>query len=327
MLNQRLGRRSLQNGQTRFSLPAGRRCCLSCSIGDPRASDWSISMVAESQEFVRGGRSGSARHEAQAVSQPASGSSEATTSRPSVPDIRATWAAKLVVSDADQADAQKLGERYEQMARDFEIQGVNVAAITAQRQYYGGLQPGQTAYPLQYKDFPTPLELGAVRLAIFLLADAQALQLQVLQATEDIMHALPQDMRPCAAWRQLASECPPPQFKVHSILFASSGTLLLCFVDLSGRLLEIRRRARSSFPGACEKQSSIMHMTLGRVLTGRAMTSEEVHSVRAKCKHWTSRLQGNVFAPTQLWHCQEYTFTTVEGKREALRLQATEGLS
>lgn len=60
------------------------------------------------------------------------------------------------------------------------------------RQYYGGLESGQTAYPLQYKDFPTPLELGAVRLGIFLLADAQALQMQVLQATEDIMHALPQ---------------------------------------------------------------------------------------------------------------------------------------
>lgn len=32
-----------------------------------------------------------------------------------------------------QADAQKLGERYDQMSKDFEAQGVNVAAITAQR--------------------------------------------------------------------------------------------------------------------------------------------------------------------------------------------------
>ena len=38
--------------------------------------------------------------------------------------------------------------------------------------------------------------------------------------------------------------------QVHSLVFASSGALLLCCVDRSSQLAELRQRMRTTFPGA-----------------------------------------------------------------------------
>ena len=38
--------------------------------------------------------------------------------------------------------------------------------------------------------------------------------------------------------------------QVHSLLFASSGALLLCCVDRSRQLADLRQRMRATFPGA-----------------------------------------------------------------------------
>lgn len=37
---------------------------------------------------------------------------------------------------------------------------------------------------------------------------------------------------------------------MHSLVFASSGALLLCCVDRSGQLAGLRKRMREAFPGA-----------------------------------------------------------------------------
>ena len=37
--------------------------------------------------------------------------------------------------------------------------------------------------------------------------------------------------------------------QVHSLVFASSGALLLCCVDRSSQLADLRQRMRSTFPG------------------------------------------------------------------------------
>lgn len=37
--------------------------------------------------------------------------------------------------------------------------------------------------------------------------------------------------------------------QVHSVVFATSGTLLLCFVDVSGRLAGLRCSMRTTFTG------------------------------------------------------------------------------
>lgn len=54
---------------------------------------------------------------------------------------------------------------YESMAATFVRDGLNLAAIVAIRQFYGGLDADPE--PLYYEHFPTPLQQGAVRLVVF----------------------------------------------------------------------------------------------------------------------------------------------------------------
>jgi len=53
--------------------------------------------------------------------------------------------------------------------------------------------------------------------------------------------------------------------------------------------------------GASSKQSSIMHMTLGRVLKPRQLTDAERQVMQQRCSHWSSKLKGTVFKPEVLW--------------------------
>ena len=53
--------------------------------------------------------------------------------------------------------------------------------------------------------------------------------------------------------------------------------------------------------GASSKQSSIMHMTLGRVLKARQLTDAEREAMQQRCSLWSSRLKGTVFKPEVLW--------------------------
>lgn len=53
--------------------------------------------------------------------------------------------------------------------------------------------------------------------------------------------------------------------------------------------------------GASSKQSSIMHMTLGRVLRPQQLTDAERQAVQQQCTHWTSKLKGHAFTPDVLW--------------------------
>ncbi len=54
---------------------------------------------------------------------------------------------------------------YDSMAATFVRDGLNLAAIVAIRQFYGGLDADPE--PLYYEHFPTPLQQGAVRLVVF----------------------------------------------------------------------------------------------------------------------------------------------------------------
>ncbi|KAL3153501.1 hypothetical protein ABBQ38_011832 [Trebouxia sp. C0009 RCD-2024] len=115
-----------------------------------------------------------------------------------------------------------------------------------------------------------------------------------------------------------------PAFEVHSVVFANSGTVLLCLVDTTSQLSSMRQRISKSFPGASSKQSSIMHMTLGRVLQPRQLQDSERQAVQQQCNQWTSKLKGHVFKPDTLWHIQEHQFTTVAGVQTPLPLATIE---
>ena len=53
--------------------------------------------------------------------------------------------------------------------------------------------------------------------------------------------------------------------------------------------------------GAAAKQSTILHITLGRVLEPRHLTRKEVAAVQQACQRWTEQLRGQPFTPASLW--------------------------
>ena len=86
-----------------------------------------------------------------------------------------------------------MGKVYDSMANTFVQQGLNLDAIAATRQFYG-LTPDNATdspQPLYYSSFPTPLEKGAVRLVIFLLAAAPELHSAATEAAHAITAAIP----------------------------------------------------------------------------------------------------------------------------------------
>lgn len=294
----------------------------------------------------------------------------------SIADISANWSAKVVVASEEQTDRTKMAAVYESMAATFVRDGLNLAAIVAIRQFYGGVDADPE--PLYYEHFPTPLQQGAVRLVVFkpkpnTLDPVHQDPLLHLthEACQDILASAPSGMQPHASLpenyhltvfmtsqpgdpradpftpgggidpihppvpipaptsavlqqeidvcRQIALTA-APAFEVHSVVFANSGTLLLCLVDTTGQLAGLRQKVREAFPGASSKQSSIMHMTLGRVLKARQLTDAEREAMQQRCSLWSSRLKGTVFKPEVLWHVQEHQFTTVAGVCEPLPL-------
>ncbi|BDA47569.1 hypothetical protein COCOBI_10-4180 [Coccomyxa sp. Obi] len=120
------------------------------------------------------------------------------------------------------------------------------------------------------------------------------------------------------AFRTLAAQTPAPTLEVHSIVFAASGTLLLCCVDTNGVLAGMRSKIRKIFPGGPVKQSSIFHVTLLRILEPQALEKEQIEAIHEACKQETERLKGAQFTVSSLWHVQEWQFTTVQGEREEM---------
>lgn len=286
----------------------------------------------------------------------------------SIADISANWSAKVVVASTAQVDRTKMAAVYDSMAATFVTEGLNLAAITAIRQFYD-LQ--SQPEPLFYEHFPTPLQQGAVRLVVFRPVQEDPLIQLAHNACKDILGSLPSGMQPHAslsssfhltvfmtsqpgdprpdpftsgggidpmhppvpipaasaatlqreidACRQIALTV-TPAFEVHSVVFANSGTVLLCLVDTTGKLAGMRQQIREAFPDASSKQSSIMHMTLGRVLQPRQLSDDERQSVQQQCNLWSSKLRGQAFRPDILWHIQEHQFTTVAGEQTPLPL-------
>ena len=106
------------------------------------------------------------------------------------------------------------------------------------------------------------------------------------------------------------------------MVFASSGTLLLCCVERTAALPGLRRRCRAAFPGAARKQSSIMHVTLGRILTAEPLPEAVVTTISEKAVEWSARVRGMQWSAPALTHIQEESFSTVAGPRTALPWQS-----
>jgi hypothetical protein len=53
---------------------------------------------------------------------------------------------------------------------------------------------------------------------------------------------------------QVVASTPAPQLFLHSVVLARSGTLLLTWVDPTGRVAMLRKRLQDALPGATPKQ-------------------------------------------------------------------------
>lgn len=134
------------------------------------------------------------------------------------------------------------------------------------------------------------------------------------QPADEVLH------KEITIMKNVSAATPAPKFRVHRLVMADSGTLLLCSVDETGHLAELRLKMKEAFPGGPPKQSTIVHASLARLLTPRQLTVEEVQRVQRACDIWTERVKGLLFHPKCLYHIREQTFTTVEGPRIRLPL-------
>jgi hypothetical protein len=66
------------------------------------------------------------------------------------------------------------------------------------------------------------------------------------------------------------------------VLLARSGVLLLTWSDPSGALSRLRGSLHSSFPGACSKQSSIVHTSLFRIVETPASSNGSAESCQQR---------------------------------------------
>lgn len=79
----------------------------------------------------------------------------------------------------------------------------------------------------------------------------------------NIEHVL---VEPCGGWGKIACFA----LQVQSVVFASTGTLLLCLVDTTGHLASMRLKIREAFPGA-----SSQHMYRTSILPACHNTMQE----------------------------------------------------
>ena len=89
--------------------------------------------------------------------------------------------------------------------------------------------------------------------------------------------------------------------QVHRVLLADSGTLLVCLTDSNGQLTQLRRNLREAFPGAPNRQTQIVHISVLRLLTAEQLSTDDRHTLQAVCDAFTCKLKGVRLTATELW--------------------------
>eukprot|EP00959_Pyramimonas_sp_CCMP1952_P393208 8238644-Pyramimonas_sp.AAC.1 len=118
--------------------------------------------------------------------------------------------------------------------------------------------------------------------------------------------------------------------EVERVTFTRAGTLLVLFIDRSGKsaphsdkatsIDTFRQRMRSEFPGAPTKQPRpIIHGTLLRLLAPcTPLTKAMKAKVLGICDKWTSKLRGTQYTTDTLWLVHETRFSSLEGEKQAV---------
>lgn len=132
---------------------------------------------------------------------------------------------------------------------------------------------------------------------------------QTYMPTEDVIQ------REIEVMRMAAATTPAPTLQVHRILVADSGTILLCCVESSSycSIFNLRKTLRHAFPGGPERQSTIYHASLGRIVRPQQLTEAVRVEIQRVCDRWTEQLRGLEIHAKELHYVQEEQFTTVQG--------------
>ena len=89
---------------------------------------------------------------------------------------------------------------------------------------------------------------------LFSLAEKVAFDVHCFR-TADLDHGINQACSNSASCHSLLRRpSPSAVLQVHSVVFANSGTLLLCLVDTTGKLAGMRQKIREAFPGEHDKK-------------------------------------------------------------------------
>lgn len=115
--------------------------------------------------------------------------------------------------------------------------------------------------------------------------------------------------------QRLAAALEKPELEVYKLVLTNTGTLLLCCTERTGAVATLRSQFQAAFPGAPDRQSTILHMSLFRILTPEPMDFMARSAVNEEITRWNAKLGGVVFTPDFLWHVHEEEFTTVQGPR------------
>ncbi|KAH9127595.1 hypothetical protein LEN26_001383 [Aphanomyces euteiches] len=123
--------------------------------------------------------------------------------------------------------------------------------------------------------------------------------------------------------RRIAASVPGFTLKVHSIVIASSGSIVMLFEDPEDGIERIRNQARSAFPSMPKKQPAIIHSTLARMLSP-SMTREDLAAIQDKCHELTTRLKGYQAPISSMWYVEEtHFFSAQSGRHTTIELSSS----
>lgn len=89
--------------------------------------------------------------------------------------------------------------------------------------------------------------------------------------------------------------------KVHRVLLADFGTLLICLLDANGALIRLQQDLRRAFSGCPPKQTIIACVSVMRLFTTLQLLPEDRQRLQAVCDQFTEKLQGLKFRVEDLW--------------------------
>ena len=124
------------------------------------------------------------------------------------------------------------------------------------------------------------------------------------------------------AMQQLVASTPPPLLVLERVLLATSGTLLLTWVDPQETVEKMRTAIWERFPGSCKKQPNIIHTSLARVASPGQLTPELRSTIGAACQRWTEQLRGQQLQCSNAWFVVEREFSTIQGDKHVMPFRA-----